>query len=169
MRDTKQLCKCNPFITQDSGKSNVPSFPDCFGLQTFSKRLATNRLRWHWKDCSNVLQVLRQNVSHSIIDADRKEGRKLNFSKAILPKIQPKEIGFKGSIQVRRYYVIQNLKGVGGGGGNPPEFAETNTWGLLESFLCCCAPLLVGLFPQPGHLGSMLCCSFSLTLKKWIT
>lgn len=113
VRGTKQLCKCNPFITQDSGKSNVPSFPDCFGLQTFSKRLATNRLRWHWKDCSNVLQVLLQNVSHRIIDADRKEGRTFTFSKAILPKIQPKEIGFKGSIQVRRYYVIQNLKGGG--------------------------------------------------------
>lgn len=87
------------------------------GLQTFPKVLATNRQRWQWKDCSSVLQVLLQNVIHSIIDADRKEGRKFTFSKAILLQVQPKEKGFKGYIKVRRYYVIQNQnKGLWGEG-----------------------------------------------------
>lgn len=51
---------------------------------------------------------------------------------------------------------------------NPPKLLKQTLGRILKSFSHCSTTLLVGFFPQPGHLGSVLFSSFSQTLKKWI-
>lgn len=151
------VTKAKPLLSQTS-----------LGSKHFAvlKMLATKWLRWQWRDCSKVLEVHLHNITHSIItiQAGRKEGRKFIFSKAILPKIQSQKRGVKGYIEVRRNYRVQNQK--------KEEKSTWTCWNkhlgtIRKLFALLCYPAC-GLIFQPGHLGSMLCSSFSLTLKKWI-
>lgn len=52
------------------------------GSKHFSKILATNRLRWQWKDCSNILQVLLSKRYPQHHGCRQKRREKIHFLKS---------------------------------------------------------------------------------------